>query len=196
MMKIERMVIYGAGLVLLVVGLMAAAMMPLQTLAAEIEGLDATPVMPPRPTALPPVMPPRPTQPAPSLPPRPEPSPTPPNPIAAPGDADTAGAQIELNIKFAAEQQARQWPAAWTVVQWQDRAGRWYDVEGWKGTPDGYSNGVAHKTWWVNQAYLGCGPFRWAVYQGRNGILLTVSAPFYLPRLAGQTERVEVLVAR
>ncbi|MBK8434331.1 MAG: hypothetical protein IPL28_24925 [Chloroflexi bacterium] len=43
----------------------------------------------------------------------------------------------------------------WTVVQWGDGHGRWYDVEGWRGTLDE----VQYQTWWVAPADFGDAPF-------------------------------------
>jgi len=48
---------------------------------------------------------------------------------------------------------------AWSVVQWQDSAGNWHDVEGWRGTLD--NRGV--RRWWVAAKDFGTGPFRWVV---------------------------------
>jgi hypothetical protein len=77
-------------------------------------------------------------------------------------------------------------PGLWTVVQWQDALGGWHDVEGWQGVLD-ESN---IKTWWVDRADFGQGPFRWAVAWG--GELLATSELFYLPRSAGEVVRVQV----
>lgn len=65
----------------------------------------------------------------------------------------------------------------WTVVQWQDAHGGWHTVDGWQGTLD---DGV-HKTWWVAPKDFATGPFRWVVYEERDGDLLAASYSFQLP---------------
>jgi hypothetical protein len=103
-------------------------------------------------------------------------TPTPTGPPA--GDQDNgppAGAHIELHVPSA--------PAgAWTVVQWQDSAGGWHDVEGWRGTLDA----SGYRRWWVDAKDFGTGPFRWVVSQGPDGPVLGISQPFNLPSEAGQ----------
>ena len=90
-----------------------------------------------------------------------------------------AGATIVLNVSGA--------PAgAWAVVQWQDSAGGWRDVEGWSGTLSDSSR------WWVHPKDFGSGPFRWVVAQGRGGVVWGVSQPFSLPASANQVGRVTV----
>lgn len=81
-------------------------------------------------------------------------------------------------------------PDIWTVVQWEDGAGAWHDVDGWRGHLDDAQAGT--KTWWVSAADLSRGPFRWAVLQGENGQMLATSAPFYLPATTGQVQWVDV----
>jgi hypothetical protein len=97
-----------------------------------------------------------------------------------PGDRQPIGAYLELQTKGAPND-------AWAVVQWQDSAGGWNDVEGWQGTLD--SGG---KRWWVSQADFNKGPFRWAVYRHQRGALLATSDPFYLPSSADQLARSEM----
>jgi hypothetical protein len=102
-----------------------------------------------------------------------------PTPTGPPtGDNDNAppvGAHIELYVPNA--------PAgAWTVVQWQDSAGGWHDVEGWRGTLDA----SGYRRWWVDAKDFGTGPFRWVVSQGADGPFLSLSPPFNLPSEAGQ----------
>jgi hypothetical protein len=90
------------------------------------------------------------------------------------------------------------------VVQWQDKAGGWHDVEGWQGTlePDGSpapqgGTGAGRdgsKRWWVAAKDFGTGPFRWIVTQGKNGRPLAASAWFNLPSVANETVRIEVEV--
>jgi hypothetical protein len=76
----------------------------------------------------------------------------------------------------------------WTVVQWQGDRSSWYTVEGWQSTPDENNQ----MKWWVAKPDLGKGPFRWLVYQNRNGKLLATSESFYLPRYSGAVTRVNV----
>ena len=133
--------------------------------------------------AAPPALPPRP----PNLPPRPTPQPAP-SSLTFESESESesesdGGGHIELYVQ---PTQA----GLWTIVQWQDNAGGWHDIEGWQGTLD-----EGHKkVWWVAPAESGKGPFRWAVYQSPKGKLLAQSESFYLPS-AGQTMRVEVPLA-
>lgn len=101
---------------------------------------------------------------------------------------DHVSAQIELRLlrPQTGLPLAAGWPYLWTVVQWQDLLGNWQDVKGWRGTLDEVVCGedgrlVGRKVWWVAQADLGKGPFRWQVYQDREGSLFITSEPFYLP---------------
>ena len=117
----------------------------------------------------------------PTLPPRDPPTPTP-SPDKDKGDKDKpAGAYIELQTQIAST-------GAWSVVQWQDNAGGWHDVEGWRG-PLADSN---NRRCWVAAKDFGTGPFRWAVTQGQGGQLLGASAPFKLPNGANETLQVAV----
>ncbi len=95
------------------------------------------------------------------------------------------GAYIELRIQDLLF-------GAWTVVQWQDTAGNWHDVEGWQGWLDA----TGGKVWWVAARDFGTGPFRWAIYRSKAGELLAISQPFYLPNAAGEIIRVEVSFKR
>ncbi|MFQ5436594.1 MAG: hypothetical protein ACE5FD_17175, partial [Anaerolineae bacterium] len=61
-----------------------------------------------------------------------------------------AGAHIELQIDAAQN-------GLWTVVQWQDSAGDWQTVEGWRGALE--TGG--RKVWWVSPAHFNTGPYRW-----------------------------------
>lgn len=79
-------------------------------------------------------------------------------------------------------------PGIWTVVQWLDGAGNWNDVPGWQGT----YNYPDHIAWAVEQNNFQKGPFRWAIYQEKNGSLLTVSQSFYLPGKSWQIVRQDV----
>lgn len=106
-----------------------------------------------------------------ALPPRPTPEPTVPSPKPPNG-------AIELTVEAAPV-------GLWTIVQWQDALGGWHDVEGWQGTLD---DGV-HKTWWVDKADYGKGPFRWVVIYGEATF---TSDSFYLPAYGGEVVRVQV----
>ena len=77
----------------------------------------------------------------------------------------------------------------WAVVQLQDAAGDWHDVEGWQGALDG-----GYQQWGIFQAEFGKGPFRWAIYQGAGGKLLAASAPFNLPAGDGEIVTVSVVL--
>lgn len=74
----------------------------------------------------------------------------------------------------------------WTVVQWQHPDGTWRDVEGWRGNFDEIAaeggKRIGKKTWWVDAADLGHGPFRWVVHtDATSERMLAASAPFALP---------------
>ena len=76
---------------------------------------------------------------------------------------------------------------SWAAVQWQDSAGNWHEVEGWRGSLP------ASARWWVAAKDFGKGPFRWAVTQEPGGRVLGLSAPFYLPGAANETLGVTAL---
>ena len=114
------------------------------------------------------------------LPPRDPPTPHKPHkPQPPPSKVPVAGF-IDLYV-----QPAR--TGLWAVVQWQDTAGDWHDVEGWRGALD-----AGYQEWGVFPAQFGKGPFRWAIYQSAGGKLLAASAPFDLP--AGDKESITVSV--
>ncbi len=130
--------------------------------------------------------PPLPTQAGLGLPPRETPIPSRP-----PGDDDDrddkpVGAHIVLLVPSA--------PAGvWTIVQWQDSAGGWHDIEGWQGTLDEGDQ----KMWWLAPNLFGKGPFLWLVYQRPKGDkLLATSDSFYLPDAAGKKVWVEVSLSQ
>ncbi len=80
-------------------------------------------------------------------------------------------------------------PDTWTVVQWQNKAGDWYDVGGWQGT----FNGDSQVIWWVDAANFGQGPFRWQAYPDQSrATLLATSDPFTLPARNRATVIVEI----
>lgn len=76
---------------------------------------------------------------------------------------------------------------AWTVMQWQDGLGGWHDVDGWRGDLDD-----GQKMWAVLEANFGQGPFRWVIYEKRDGKVWKTSESFFLPKSAGKW--VEVVV--
>ena len=94
------------------------------------------------------------------------------------GSGEPAGAWIELHAP-------RALAGGWAVVQWQDRARNWHDVEGWRGRLDG---GV--ESWWVHPKDFGGGPFRWTVSEQEGGKLLGASRPFSLPAESNQVLQV------
>jgi hypothetical protein len=96
-------------------------------------------------------------------------------------DGQPIGAHIVLHVPSAPD-------GVWTIVQWQDTAGGWHDIESWSGALDDDTQ----KTWWLAPDLFGKGPFRWLVYQGERGKLLATSDPFYLPDAEGEKVWVEV----
>lgn len=110
-----------------------------------------------------------------------------PTPAPQPGAGDDkkdntpVGAWIELQASGASS-------GAWSVVQWQNSAGGWENVEGWQGPLP------QNTRWWVAEKDFGDGPFRWAVRQGKSGLVLGASQPFNLPDDANETVQVTVSV--
>lgn len=102
-------------------------------------------------------------------------TPVPPGPPGDKDDAKPIGAYIELHPADASA-------GTWSVVQWQDSAGNWHDVEGWSGTLD--QNGG--RRWWVAAKDFGKGPFRWVISRGPDGTELGRSQPFNLPARANE----------
>jgi hypothetical protein len=136
-----------------------------------------------------------------ALPPRPtsEPTPTPqPMPAVKPRPG---GGVIELRVQFAQgwSWTSIPWQELWTVIQWQDWLGNWHNVQGWQGGLDNVLSQdgqiVGTQSWWVDQADLAKGPFRWVIYHDPAGQPLATSDPFYLPRVGGQTVQVPVLLS-
>lgn len=153
--------------------------------AAGAPGTNQKPV----PTATRPLPPPLPTStPLPTVPPTVHPS------------TPALGGTIELHVQLPPNwpQGETHWQDLWTVVQWQDRQGKWHDVAGWQGTLDSLIPGeqdAGIKAWWVGESDLGAGPFRWLVYRERDGRLLARSASFHLPQRAKETVTVRVEIA-
>jgi hypothetical protein len=77
-------------------------------------------------------------------------------------------------------------PYAWHAVQWQDSAGGWHDVEGWR------SQSGDGSVWWVDAKDFGTGPFRWVTKDGVDGQVIEASMPFQLPSVANETLWVSV----
>jgi hypothetical protein len=104
----------------------------------------------------------------------------PPRNVPAPNNDDDGGggsspllAFIELHAPAAAT-------GSWSVVQWQDSAGNWHDVEGWRGLLEG-----GYQRWTVEAKDFNTGLFRWQVRQaGPTGPVLDTSEPFDLPASA------------
>jgi len=120
-----------------------------------------------------------------ALPTRPEDAEPPPPPGSGGDDDDKdepVGAHIVLQVPSAPT-------GVWTIVQWQDSAGGWHDIDGWQGTLDEGDQ----KMWWLASDLFGKGPFRWLVYQSTRGEkLLAASESFYLPDAEGEKLWVEV----
>lgn len=128
-----------------------------------------------------------------NLPPRPDPPPPylPPTPAPSPAQRHSAGAYVRLIVAPGTPGEAA--PAAiWTVVQWEDEAGAWHDVDGWCGHLDDARVGT--KTWWVSAADYGRGPFRWVVLEDQDGPMQAASAPFDLPSGTGRVLDVGVML--
>ena len=118
--------------------------------------------------------------PAAAMPPRP-PRPTSPPPAASAPERTL----IVLSLILPAETPPAVWQQLWTVVQWQDAAGAWHDVMGWRGALDEAAFGIGKKTWVVEDKDLGTGLFVWLVYAYPGGEPVAASPPFYLPAKAG-----------
>jgi hypothetical protein len=106
------------------------------------------------------------------------------------------GGRLQLHVQFSQDWpwDQWQWQDMWTVVQWSDGKGNWFDVTGWQGNLDTISQQdgwVGAREWWAGADNLGKGPFRWLIYQKEGGKLLATSKPFYLPGMAGGTVIIE-----
>lgn len=100
------------------------------------------------------------------------------------GSNKPVGAYIELQVQSSQGE-------LWTVVQWQDSAGIWHNVDGWRGTLEtgGY------KRWWVAAKDFNKGSFRWMVYRSQGGPQLATSTLFQLPGKANEIVQIEVSLA-
>lgn len=116
-------------------------------------------------------------------PPRPQPIPPTPIPDRSKASGPEQGAWIELHGNWVD-------PRLWTTVQWQDGTGNWHEVTNWQGT----FNEAGVVTWFVEQKDFNKGPFRWVVYQGQGGAVLTISPSFYLPTSIGQVVRTDAML--
>jgi hypothetical protein len=92
------------------------------------------------------------------------------------------------------------WIPLHTVVQWGDNAGNWYDVEGWRDTPQLVSN-TFQTRWWVYPRDYGTGPFRWAIYRTdaptsgtQADVPLAASQSFTLPLTSNDVVKLQVVV--
>ncbi len=122
------------------------------------------------------------------LPPRPTPAPTatPVPPVAVVSDLD--GEKILLHLENEINEIP---PKLWTVVEWNDRrTGEWHVVKGWRGTLDTPTT----QTWWVGPEIFGNGPFRWQLYESKDGALLATSESFDLPAREGLAVMVNVML--
>jgi hypothetical protein len=112
----------------------------------------------------------------------PYPTPVPPAPVLLPSPRPSV-ATIDLQAPAGGGQ--------WAGVQWQTPAGQWFDVAGWQGPVDM----TGSQRWWVEPKDFGTGPFRWVVYTLGNPIACGISASFYLPRAATDSQSVLVSAA-
>ena len=120
------------------------------------------------------------TQAGPELPPR---NPPPSAPAEERGDDDDDGDTVLMaHIVL----QASAPSGAWGVVQWQNSAGGWEDVEGWQGPVS------TNSRWAVLAKDFGTGSFRWVVKSGPSSSVVGESAPFDLPSGAGQVVFVSI----
>ncbi len=109
------------------------------------------------------------------LPPRPTLTPTPsPTPLSTPlATARPVDNPVRIRLAVPA------YEGAWSLVQWQDSAGGWHDVDGWQGEIE-----AGQKQWRVSPKDFDTGPFRWLVMDQPNGEILAISDPFLLPTRA------------
>lgn len=103
------------------------------------------------------------------------------------GDNDKSdGARIMLLAQGRDYSEIDDW---WAVVQWQDAAGVWHDVEGWQGN----FNAQHQVSWRIAPKDFGTGPFRWTVFESHGRInVVTVSEEFWLPVASGRTMEIVI----
>ncbi len=132
--------------------------------------------------------PPPPGDATPPPPPPPPPTPLPDTPSAgSSGGSGRAQSAAVPVTSGAGEIAVTTTPGSYTVVQWQDGAGNWHDVPGWRAhAPSGTV------IWTVEAKDFGAGPFRWVSYTGAGGSVLGVSQTFMLP---GAGKRVQASVS-
>jgi hypothetical protein len=125
----------------------------------------------------------------PELPPRETPVPAQPPQDGDGNYNEPVGAHIVLHVPSASVWILGSPDTAWTLVQWQDSAGSWHDVDGWQGTLDHGDQ----KIWWLAPDLFGKGPFRWLVYRGADrDRLIATSDAFYLPDSPGAELQIQV----
>ena len=118
------------------------------------------------------------------------------SPIVATGQ----GARFHLQAHFSQE-----WPwetmhwqqDLWLKVQWLDENNVWQDVTGWQGQLDAIQqkeDWVGMKEFWLADAQLGSGPYRWQVYAVHDGRLLITSDQFYLPSKSGDLMTLDTML--
>ena len=106
------------------------------------------------------------------------------------------GGTIELVVRFSpAGRASGAWKKLWTLVQWQDGAGAWHDVDAWRSGLQGSSDGNGYQVWAVSPSDLGHGPFRWLILRGPQGPQVAASEPFNMPAQPGGTVQVQVQVS-
>ena len=83
----------------------------------------------------------------------------------------------------------------WSQVQWQDKSGRWHNVDGWAGTPTFNPQTFMFEVeWWVDHEDFSSGPFRWYVSLGQVQYPQNLySTPFKLPSAANEIKVVHIL---
>jgi hypothetical protein len=114
-------------------------------------------------------------------------------PVIEAGPPLPSGARLRLDVEFskAWNWDENPWHDLWTVIQWSDGQGNWYDVDGWRGNLDVVEQKeerwMGQKEWWVAKEDFNTGPFRWLVYQHEGGPLLAMSESFDLPGNTSQT---------
>lgn len=107
-------------------------------------------------------------------PPRPELTPTPPPtttpiPLVSPSQSSQPAAII-LTLSNPDS-------AYWTSVQWLDEDDEWQDVSDWQSD----FNDAGLVVWAVAAKDYGTGPYRWVIYDEKDGTMYSTTDLFYLP---------------